>query len=131
MLMSQLKLLDSIESIDLIIPVPTHWSKHIKRGYSHMNLIGYAMSQQSNIKCDTSLLYKSRLTKSQTGLSQHERLRNLSNAFSVSSYLHNKNIVLIDDVKTTGATLEECARTLKKAYAKRIYAITLASTKDI
>lgn len=112
--------------VDIIIPVPLHYARLIKRRYNQSALIGNELSRLSKISIDYTSLRRIKNTRPQVELSGHERQSNVRNVFNV---INNKNIVgkrvlLIDDVLTTGATLKECAKTLKKAGAKSVDTLT-------
>lgn len=112
----------------LLVSVPLHPSRRRIRGFNQSELIVLYLSDRLKIRTETKILQKIRKTKAQIELSAEDRRSNLKDAFAVSSpaLVKNKIILLLDDVRTTGATLEEAARTLKKAGAKRIWAVTLA-----
>lgn len=123
--------------IDFIIPVPLHRKKLIKRGFDQVLLMlyhwpwsgnGIGIKEINGAALNPKLLLRVKNTDTQTGLSRKERGRNIKNAFAVTdqSSIINKSVLLIDDVYTTGATLEECAYALKHAGASRIYFMTLA-----
>ncbi|MBQ8481564.1 MAG: ComF family protein [Alphaproteobacteria bacterium] len=113
---------------DLIIPVPIHRLRLIKRRFNQSALLVKYLSLKTNIQADYSSLTRKRNTIPQVQLSGLTRRKNLRQAFSVK-YPHNikgKKIVLIDDVETTGSTLHECAKVLRKAGAEKLYSVTLA-----
>ena len=99
---------------DLIIPVPLHWKKEQSRGFNQSNAFGKGLSDALDTPCKSSILVRTRSTTTQTRKSRDERIRNMSGAFEVvkPSWIRNKHLLLIDDVLTTGATLEACANTL-------------------
>jgi len=114
------------ETIDYIVPVPLHWRRRFWRGYNQAALIAKKLNHPAaQINTD---LVRIRYTKSQAGMaSPAARARNVADAFAVRKghSFEGKNICLIDDVKTTGATLNECAKTLKQAGASKVYALVL------
>jgi ComF family protein len=110
-------------NIDRIVPVPLHKSKRRLRGYNQSELLANELSKRENIPCDTSLLSRIRKTGTQTKLSQKQREKNVNGAFLASPEARGLNILLIDDVITTGSTLRECAKALKKAGAGSVYAL--------
>lgn len=114
--------------VDVILPVPLHRRRLIKRRFNQSALLARAISKQSGIPLETDSLLRKRHTPSQGGQSYVGRRRNVSGAFVVSSKqtLCGKSVLLIDDVMTTGATLESCARTLKRAGVSRVDAIVLS-----
>ena len=102
---------DWIKTIDAIVPVPLHLKKEASRGYNQCDLIAMGMSEMLHIPVAEKLLFRIRHTESQVNKTRSERVRNMQDAFEVknATKLANKNILLIDDVLTTGATLEACA----------------------
>ena len=108
---------------DLIIPVPLHQQKLQKRSYNQTLLLAREIGRQLQLPISHKLLLKPIATQPQQGLTAHERTKNLRHAFIVSGNLQGLNILLIDDVMTTGATLDACCRALKAA---GVGAITVA-----
>lgn len=117
--------MDFEESIDLIIPVPIHFTRLFSRGYNQSAWLAKSLSKEINIPWSHDSLIRHRRTKTQNELSIKGRYRNVSGAFKASASVKNKNIVLIDDVYTTGATINACAKALKKAGASKVYVISL------
>ena len=121
---------------DLIIPVPLHNKKLRHRGFnpSFFLVRGWPSIVRALdngfpvIPIAEDSLLRTRWTKSQTGLGRKERLKNIKNAFTVNttSRIHRKKILLIDDVYTTGATVDECSKTLVAAGASHVDVLTLA-----
>ncbi len=111
-------------NIDLIIPVPLNKIKKYERGYNQSYYIALGIKEMTALPVNPSVLKRSRFTPSQTKLNREERLKNIAGAFRVvkPAAVKNKNVLLIDDVITTGATINECAGCLKSAGAKSIYA---------
>lgn len=104
------------ESYDYIIPVPLHKKKKRKRGYNQMELIGQWLSQLTGIPMEKHSLIKIRDNKPQTGLSGKEREANVNGVYDIRDpyRIADKRVLLIDDVMTTGATVNECARMLAR-----------------
>lgn len=120
------------ENPDMIIPVPVHWRRLLKRRYNQSALLVKYLSLRTAVPADYSSLVRQQNTIPQVQLAGAARRKNLLHAFAVK-YPHKiqgKKIVLIDDVETTGSTLKECAKVLKKAGAAKIYALTLARTEN-
>ena len=117
-----------LQGIDLIIPVPLHNNDLKKRGFNQSYLLAVEVGNYFSIPVNKDLLIKNRITTSQVKLSKSERGKNLLKAFLVKKpkSLKNKNILLIDDVFTTGTTVTECSRELKKALARHVWVLTLA-----
>ncbi len=113
--------------IDVIMPVPLHYTRLIKRRYNQSALLCNELGKLINIKVDNLSLIRHRKTRPQVELSGMERQRNVRNVFSVKNIdaVKGKRILLIDDVLTTGATLKECAYALKRAGAKSVDNLTL------
>jgi len=112
----------------LFIPIPLHKSRKRIRGFNQTELISCQLEKLLGIPVQAGILKKIRKTAPQTELSATERRQNVINSFAVfnAEAIKNKIILLVDDVKTTGATLEEAARVLKKAGAKQVWTITVA-----
>jgi competence protein ComFC len=112
----------------IVVPVPLHWYRQNQRGFNQSALIAKALAQKLGLKY-LEVLKRTKKTKQQAKLLSHERSQNIKNAFEItdSSLLSsNPNILLIDDVWTTGSTLRECCFILKKNGAKKVWALTLA-----
>lgn len=107
--------------------VPLHADRVAERGFNQAGLLAEGLSRLSGTPVCTSLT-RVRNTPSQTDLSARQRRRNVADAFAVADPRGIKNsvVVLVDDVATTGATLRECARTLLRAGAREVRAITVA-----
>ena len=127
-LAEQIRANNSLNRVDLIVPVPLHHSRHRERGYNQAEIIAQTISPTLNLKMAPDLLIRKKNTKDQTRLTAVERIENVRDAFSVKDEIEieGMTIMLVDDVITTGATLDECARTLQSAGARKIYACTLA-----
>ena len=119
-----------IESSDLIIPVPIHFTKRLKRKYNQSELLAQKISEISGVKYEPRILKKIKQTSPQEGLSGIQRRKNVIGSFGIDCkyeyLLKNKRILLIDDVFTTGSTVDECSKVLKKHMAKEVIVLTLA-----
>lgn len=104
---------------DLLVPVPLHFLRRWKRAYNQAELIAFEVQRQCKIPLNRSLLKRVQATAAQSGLDRKARLKNLRNAFR-SLPVNGAHVALIDDVLTTGATLQECTRILKKAGARKV-----------
>jgi ComF family protein len=113
-------------SADVIIPVPLHSSRLKERGYNQSELLARQLGRQLQLPVDTVSLHRIRKTKSQMTLGADERHRNVANAFSCNNTLFNQNILLIDDVCTTGSTLDFCAAALKERGVTSVWGLALA-----
>ncbi len=105
---------------DLIIPVPLYKSRLKERGFNQSLEIARPISIRSSIKLETGALQRVRNTKRQSDLSRNERQRNLLNAFTCKASVAGKHVVLIDDVMTSGSTIQAAALAIKQAGARRI-----------
>ena len=110
-----------------LIPIPMSRFRKYMRGYNQAELITKEISNKSGIPYNNKILSRSRATKQQVKTTtKSERLKNQSNSFVVTSPVNNMNIILVDDVTTTGATIDEARKVLLKAGATKVRAITLA-----
>lgn len=111
--------------IEIIVPVPLHSSRLRARGYNQSQLLADHLGNMFGIPVVCEVLVRVRPTPSQTKLSQVERLKNVAGAFQIhhSELLKGKRILLVDDVITTGATMNECAKTLLKGGAHTVHAV--------
>lgn len=113
--------------VDFFVPVPLHWIRRLRRGYNQSSLLAEKLKHPT-AKVNTDLV-RVRYTKSQPAmLTEAGRIKNVAGAFAVRSghSFAGRNICLVDDIKTTGATLNECAKTLKQAGASKVFAVVLA-----
>jgi ComF family protein len=117
---------------DVIIPVPLHPARLRAREFNQSLLLADQLSRHLAKPVSATNLIRTAATDPQTTLSRQERLRNLRNAFKIRrpQELVGKRILLVDDVYTTGTTLNECAKTLRHADTGPVYALTLARTID-
>ena len=113
---------------DALVPIPLHRVRERERGYNQSEWIAKGISRIGEIPVCTDWIFRKRATQSQTGLSRKERLENVRNAFALkkSASVKGKSILLVDDVVTTGATMNACAKVLKEKGAERIVGIALA-----
>ena len=115
---------------DWIVPVPLFWWKKLRRGYDQTALLAEVISQETGIN-QLPLLRRIRNTRTQTRLPEGERQENVHNAFTINDYdIADKKLLIIDDVLTTGATMNECARVLKENGAAAVYSCVAAITPD-
>lgn len=108
-----------------VVPVPLHASRLRERGFNQSEILAKNFCEKFNLPLSC-VLIRDLKTEKQMSLSRDERLINVKNAFSVCEKLVFKNFVLIDDVCTTGSTLNECAKVLKLAGASKVSAVVLA-----
>ncbi len=114
-------------SFDLLVPVPLHPARQRERGFNQAAALAEWVSAKRGIPCQK-MLERVRYTRTQTAFDRSERMENLHDAFRLRKKMNVRElrVLLIDDVLTTGATLSECARVLKKAGASVVYAATAA-----
>ncbi|MBP5215834.1 MAG: ComF family protein [Alphaproteobacteria bacterium] len=117
---------------DILIPVPLHKKRLLKRKYNQSALLVKYLSARTFIKADYLSLIRQENTIPQVQLKGKARRNNLKHAFAVAKpqNIKNKKVVLVDDVMTTGSTLNECAKVLLKNGAAAVYSLTLARTED-
>jgi len=114
--------------MDLIVPVPMYPAKKRERTYNHAEILASSVSKILGIPVDVKNLKKIKWTVSQSELDREKRLKNVKGSFLVvdKKAFSEKQILLIDDVFTTGATTGECARVLLTARASKVFSLTLA-----
>lgn len=116
------------QRFDAIAPVPLHWWRWFRRGFNQSELLARELSRRTGVPLLAQALRRVRATPQQAQLSRGARRRNVARAFQAArpAELAGKRILLIDDVFTTGATLNACAAALKKAGAAHVSSLTLA-----
>jgi ComF family protein len=114
--------------IDLVLPVPLFKKRELWRGFNQATLIAKKVADQYHWPIEKNILIRRYPNLSQVGLSASERRENVSKVFWVNNpeSIKNKSILLVDDVVTTGATMESCAKVLKKSGAGKIYGLVVA-----
>jgi ComF family protein len=119
------------ERFDFVTPVPLHWRRRWQRGFNQSELLAREIGRRCGIP-SAGLLQRRRFTPSQAGLSNSVRRSNVTGAFGCRPAalrkrpIHAKNILLIDDVLTTGSTAAACAQALKRGGARRVALLTVA-----
>jgi len=108
------------------VPIPLSFWRQGARGFNQAELLARALAEELKLDFRPKILRKIRDTSSQVSLSRPERQENVRGVFSVSAELHGEDILLVDDVVTTGATAREAARTLKKAGAGQVWVLAFA-----
>jgi ComF family protein len=117
---------------DALVPVPIHPSRRRERGYNQAELIAKALSAQSGIPVDLRLISRTKKTLPQKNLTREERQNNLKRAFKINRNDVKLNvIVIIDDIYTTGSTIDAMAEVLLQAGVGKIYCMTLAAGRGI
>lgn len=124
---------DFWQEVDLIVPVPLHRWRLLKRRYNQAAVLANELSRIGSKPVSTTALKRIRSTPPQGKLNRKQRQQNIKGSIRVNpscaSEIKDRVIVLIDDVMTTGATINECSRMLLKAGAKKVFVLTLARTK--
>ncbi len=118
----------------VVVPVPLHSSRLRQRGFNQAELIARAAlkaspaSAAAGFRLSTAVLRRKRATDSQTGLTRHQRRENIRGAFELArpEEIAGKEVLLVDDVFTTGTTVSECAKVLRRAGAERVLVATVA-----
>ncbi len=115
-------------NINLILPIPLHQLKKAERGYNQSFYISKGLGKETNIPIGPEIIKRRKYTQSQTKMNFLERQKNIEEAFKVKNIkkVIGKNILLIDDVITTGATISECGKVLLNSGAKKVYAASVA-----
>ncbi len=118
--------------LDVIVPVPMSRKRIAQRGYNQAALIALRASQILSVPLEARSIVKVKDTLRQSSLRRQERLINLNDAFKVTSSCSyaGKTVVLIDDIITTGSTLNECSKALKEAGAKYVFGAVIATTRE-
>jgi ComF family protein len=118
----------SADDYDLVIPVPLHWRRLWWRGFNQAALLAGEVARRLNLPLETTAMTRRRFTTPQTSQHHDERVRNVRRAFTVTKpeLIKNRRVLIVDDVMTTGATVDECARVLTAAGATRVDVFTLA-----
>lgn len=121
-----------IENIDVVCCVPLSKSSLLYRGFNQSELFAVRISEKLNKKFKPGLLYKKPSVKTQHDIRTiRDRFFNVRGGFGVSENIKGKNVLLVDDIKTTGASLDECARQLKFSGADKVYCVTaLVSVRE-
>ena len=117
-----------IADADMIIPVPLYITRLLKRKYNQAALLAKYLSKKVNVAYEPNILYRKRNTVSQGHMSRKERYDNVKGAFGIKSNksVSGLKIILVDDVMTTGATINECTKILLKAGAEQVDVLTVA-----
>lgn len=116
-------------SVDLIVPVPLSKKRIRSRGYNQSSILAKSIAQKLQIDFSSLAVKRIKNTRTQVGLNARERKVNVANAFEAdSSICKGHSILLVDDIITTGSTLNECAKAIKNADGNFVYVFTLAKT---
>jgi ComF family protein len=124
------RLADTSWTIDTLVPVPLHIDRQQQRGYNQAALLASAVSEVTGIPMLSQALERQIDTRSQVGLNAEERQANVQDAFRARpDLIAHQTILLIDDVYTTGATLEACAQAALEAGASAVYGLTVTAAR--
>lgn len=126
---------DIARMYDLVMPVPTHREKKSKRGYNHADLMAKAFSKRAGLRYEPDAVIRLRATVPMKGLGPEERMANIHGAFDIRArklpLITGARILMIDDIFTTGATIDEISRILKDAGASRVDFLAFAAAGDM
>lgn len=116
----------------IVVPIPLHKNRERKRGFNQAELIGRIIAEEYKLPLENKILIRAKETKSQAELKDWtQRKENMDSAFKIPepAVIKNKNIILVDDIYTSGATVNEAVRILKSAGVKKIVALVFAKTR--
>lgn len=123
---------DLVSEADIISSVPLHRLRLLSRKYNQSALLANKIAKISNRTAMHDILFRKKNSKPQASLPRNERMKNVKGVFAINDkykeFIKGKKIMLVDDVMTTGATVNECARLLKKSGAEKVFVLTLART---
>ncbi len=131
LIIEKLKMTNNL-NFDIIVSVPVHYAKMNERGYNQSELIARRLADYYSKPLSTHSLVKSKPTESQSKLDKRDRNVNVRGAFELidADKITGKKVLLVDDIITTGATVNECSRVLIEAGAKEVYVVTAATGKN-
>lgn len=117
--------------VDMVAAVPLHWKRRLARGYNQAAIVARSFAERMQLPYCDDAIRKVRSTAEQAKLKHKERIDNLKGAFAADkSKVQGKRVLVVDDVLTTGFTLDEVAHALKKAGATRVYGLTVANVAE-
>jgi len=116
-----------LNDVDMIIPVPLHNARYRERGYNQSALLASAIKKISGVPVNTNVLKRNKYTPPQAKLKREDRVKNILGAFTAkkSAKISNSCVAVVDDVVTTGTTVNECARVLRSAGAKKVVILSI------
>lgn len=128
LILKEFKICEELKKYDVIIPVPMSKKKKARRGYNQTELISKYLAKELGLEYNNKSLVKIKSNKTQSTLTEKERFENVKNVFEIQNkeLIKDKNIILFDDILTTGATIDECSKVLKKNGVNDIVVMTLA-----
>ena len=117
--------------INLIVPVPLHWKRKTKRGYNQAEIVARNLGELTGIPVDAKLVIRKKYTEPQKTLNDKERVKNLKNVFEIrKTEIMQKNILLIDDIYTTGSTIDSVSRALLEKGHNKVWFLTISIGQD-
>jgi ComF family protein len=123
-----------LDEADVLVPVPLHWRRAWHRRYNQSGALARVIARQSGVRLSTEALRRIRPTQQQIGLSRPQRASNVQGAFKVDSQrqaeILGRRVILVDDVLTSGATVDACARALLRAKAASVDVLVFARVVD-
>jgi ComF family protein len=123
-----------LDGADMLIPVPLHWRRAWHRRYNQSGALGRSIERACGVKLRSDILQRVRRTEQQVGLSRSQRASNVQGAFKVSAdrqgEIQGRRVILVDDVLTSGATVDACARALLRAKAAQVDVLVFARVVD-
>ena len=127
-LLKNKKIFENIKKYDTIIPVPISKKRQKERGYNQSLLIAREISNQTNLKLVNNCLIKTKNIIEQSKLNKEDRQQNIQGVYKLQNeqLIKNKNVILVDDIYTTGSTVNECSRMLKQGKTNKIGVLVLA-----
>lgn len=130
-IITHFRLLDNVENFSdfILVPVPLAKKRLKRRGFNQAEEMAEKLAEFLNIEVCGDILLKTKETRPQTESSEKERRENIKGVFLPSAAVKNKKIILVDDVYTTGSTMEECAKVLRTAGAKEVIGIVVARAR--
>jgi len=119
-----------LSDADALVPVPLHWTRLLQRRFNQSAMLAQTIGAAARVAVADHIIVRSRATRPQYGLARSERARNVQGAFEVAKSarvdVKGRKLILVDDVLTSGATVDACARSLRRAGASRVDVLVLA-----
>ncbi len=118
-------------AVEVVVPVPLHKKKELRRGFNQSEQFGIGLASSMKIRIDTKTLYRAKSSETQTRKGRYKRWENVTDIFAIKNHdqLEGKHVLLVDDVITTGATLEACIHVLSGIRDIHISVATIATSK--
>jgi ComF family protein len=126
LLADTLTITPELGEVDAVVAVPAHWTRKLVRGYNQAELLAARVARSLEKPLAKGYLRRKKMTKAQYRLSRQERKDNLQGCFICDRELKGRTLLVVDDICTTGATIDACAAALRHAGAKKVYGLTLA-----